>query len=124
MTVASPTAGRTIDFRNTVVIMTSNLGTTGQATHNLGFNRNYDEQARDAERALRDFFRPEFINRVDEIVVFDALSEADLLQIVDLIAAEESQRLADIGRSLELTDAARRALARRKATTPPSAPAH
>ena len=104
--------GRTIDFRNTVVIMTSNLGTTGQATHNLGFNRNHDEQARDAERALRDFFRPEFINRVDEIVVFDALSEADLLQIVDLIAAEESQRLADIGRSLELTDAARRALAR------------
>ena len=104
--------GRTIDFRNTVVIMTSNLGTTGQATHNLGFNRNHDEQARNAERALRDFFRPEFINRVDEIVVFDPLSEADLLQIVDLIAAEESQRLADIGRSLELTDAARRALAR------------
>ncbi len=103
--------GRTIDFRNTVVIMTSNLGTSGQAHHNLGFNRNHDEQARTAERALRDFFRPEFINRVDEIVVFDALSEADLLQIVDLIAAEESQRLADIGRSLELTDAARRALA-------------
>ncbi len=104
--------GRTIDFRNTVVIMTSNLGTSSQAHNNLGFNRNHDEQARTAERALRDFFRPEFINRVDEIVVFDALSEADLLQIVDLIAAEESQRLADIGRSLELTDAARRALAR------------
>ena len=104
--------GRTIDFRNTVVIMTSNLGTSGQAHNNLGFNRNHDEQTRTAERALRDFFRPEFINRVDEIVVFDPLSEADLLQIVDLIAAEESQRLADIGRSLELTDAARRALAR------------
>ena len=103
--------GRTIDFRNTVVIMTSNLGTSGQAHNNLGFNRNHDEQTRTAERALRDFFRPEFINRVDEIVVFDPLSEADLLQIVDLIAAEESQRLADIGRSLELTDAARRALA-------------
>ena len=104
--------GRTVDFRNTVVIMTSNLGTTARLQAGIGFNSSHDEHARDSERALRDFFRPEFLNRVDEIVVFDPLAEDELLQIVDLIANEERGRLADMGRSFELTDAARRQLAR------------
>ncbi|MDE2892635.1 MAG: AAA family ATPase [Chloroflexota bacterium] len=104
--------GRTVDFRNTVVIMTSNLGTTARLQAGIGFNSSHDEHARDSERALRDFFRPEFLNRVDEIVVFDPLAEDELLQIVDLIADEERGRLADMGRSFELTDAARRQLAR------------
>ena len=103
--------GRTVDFRNTVIIMTSNLGTSAQTQSALGFNSNHREQAERAERELKAFFRPEFLNRVDDIVVFDPLSQDELVQIVDLIAAEESQRLADMGRSLELTDAARRALA-------------
>ena len=110
--------GRTVDFRNTVVIMTSNLGTQSRPQSAVGFRQDgeaRDEQSRlanrAAERALRDFFRPEFLNRIDEIVAFDPLSEAELLEIVDLIAAEESARLAELGRSLELTDAARRALA-------------
>ena len=106
--------GRTVDFRNTVVIMTSNLGTASRSQTAVGFGREreaHEEKSRRADRALRDFFRPEFLNRIDEIVVFDPLSEAELLQIVDLIAAEESGRLADLNRSLELTDAARRALA-------------
>ena len=104
--------GRTVDFRNTVVIMTSNLGTTSRPQTSVGFGRDsHDQQTQQADRALRDFFRPEFLNRIDEIVVFDPLSEDDLLQIVDLIAAEESRRLAELDRSLELTDAARRALA-------------
>ena len=110
--------GRTVDFRNTVVIMTSNLGTQSRPQSAVGFRQDgeaRDEQSRlanrAAERALRDFFRPEFLNRIDEIVAFDPLNEAELLEIVDLIAAEESARLAELDRSLELTDAARRALA-------------
>ena len=104
--------GRTVDFRNTVVIMTSNLGTSARPTNNLGFAGSHDERARDSERALRDFFRPEFLNRVDEIVVFDPLSESELLEIVDLIANEERSRLADSGRDIELTESARRQLAK------------
>ena len=104
--------GRTVDFRNTVVIMTSNLGTTSRPTNSLGFAGSHDERARTSERALRDFFRPEFLNRVDEIVVFNPLSEEELLEIVDLIAAEERSRLADRGHSIELTEAARRQLAK------------
>ncbi len=103
--------GRTVDFRNTVVIMTSNLGTTARMDTRLGFSGSHDERARDSERALKDFFRPEFLNRVDEIVCFDQLSEEELLEIVELIAREEQSRLADMGRSIELTDAARRQLA-------------
>ena len=109
--------GRTVDFRNTVVIMTSNLGTASRPQHAVGFRQEHDQQeahdekARQADRAMREFFRPEFLNRIDEVVVFDPLSEAELLEIVALITAEESQRLAELGRSLELSDAARRALA-------------
>ena len=104
--------GRTVDFRNTVVIMTSNLGTTARLSGGIGFASSHDQRAQDSEKALRDFFRPEFLNRVDEIVIFDPLSEAELLEIVELIADEECSRLADMGRSFELTDAARRQLAR------------
>ena len=104
--------GRTVDFRNTVVIMTSNLGTTARPASGLGFAGGHDQRAQDSERALREFFRPEFLNRVDEIVVFDPLSEEELLQIVELIAAEEQARLSAMGRALRLTDAARRQLAR------------
>ena len=104
--------GRTIDFRNTVVIMTSNLGTTARVNTGIGFNASHDQRTRDSEKALRDFFRPEFLNRVDEVVVFDPLAEEELLQIVDLIAHEERSRLSDMGRSFNLTEAARRQLAR------------
>ena len=103
--------GRTVDFRNTVVIMTSNLGTTSRPTGSLGFAGSHDERARDCERALKDFFRPEFLNRIDEIVCFDPLSQEELLQIVDLIAYEEQARLAELGHSIEFSDAARRQLA-------------
>lgn len=104
--------GRTVDFRNTVVIMTSNLGTTSRVETKLGFAGSHDERARNSEQALREWFRPEFLNRVDEIVVFDPLSEAELLQIVDLIVDEESHRLAEIGRAIRFSDAARRQIAR------------
>ncbi|HSP73891.1 MAG TPA: AAA family ATPase, partial [Gaiellaceae bacterium] len=82
--------GRTVDFRNTVIIMTSNI--------------------RSAE-AMRDHFRPEFLNRIDEIVEFQALSREQLSEIVELQLARLRERLADRGLGLELTDTAKQALA-------------
>jgi ATP-dependent Clp protease ATP-binding subunit ClpB len=82
--------GRTVDFRNTVLIMTSNL-------------RNADE--------LRDRFRPEFLNRVDEIVEFEPLTREQIAEIVELQLARLRARLAERGIALELTDAAKQALA-------------
>ena len=103
--------GRTADFRQTVIIMTSNLGTSSILSGGLGFSRDAEEQTTRAERALKEFFRPEFLNRVDETVVFNPLREPELLQIVDLIADEERERLAELDRVLELTEAARKQLA-------------
>ena len=103
--------GRTVDFRQTVIIMTGNLGTSGALNGGLGFSRDAEEQTTRAERALKEFFRPEFLNRVDETVVFNPLREPELLRIVDLIADEERGRLAELDRALELTEAARKQLA-------------
>jgi len=82
--------GRTVDFRNTVVIMTSNL-------------RSVD--------AMRERFRPEFLNRIDEIVEFEPLSRDQLADIVELQLARLRERLADRGLSIELTDAAKELIA-------------
>src|SRR5206468_2410196 len=82
--------GRTVDFRNTVIVMTSNV--------------------RSAE-ALRDVFRPEFLNRIDEIVEFHALSREQLGEIVELQLVRLRDRLAERGLSLELTDAAKEVVA-------------
>src|SRR2546427_1849241 len=82
--------GRTVDFRNTVIVMTSNVRTT---------------------EALRDVFRPEFLNRIDEIVEFHPLSREQLGEIVELQLARLRARLAERGLSLELTDAAKEAVA-------------
>ena len=94
-----------------MIIMTGNLGTSGTLNGGLGFSRDSEEQTTRAERALKEFFRPEFLNRVDETVVFDPLREPELLQIVDLIAGEERGRLAELDRALALTEAARKQLA-------------
>ena len=110
--------GRVVDFRNVVLIMTSNLGTGKQAEKALGFisqarsadDREHRDRLERAERTLREFFRPEFFNRVDEVVVFEPLTQDELLQIVDLLAQEERQRLEGSGLTFELTNAARTAL--------------
>src|SRR5207253_6695230 len=82
--------GRTVDFRNTVLIMTSNLG--GQLIQEMA-NRAFDE-VRDAVLAVvRDHFRPEFLNRVDEIIVFRALTQEQLGAIVDIQLARLQKRL-------------------------------
>ncbi len=111
--------GHIVDFRNTVVIMTSNLGTSytrqGGA---LGFIRGGDDDAEEAEAhrkietALRKTFRPEFINRVDEIIIFGDLTVEAMERIVDLQMKEITERLKERGLGAELTDAARQWLAR------------
>jgi ATP-dependent Clp protease ATP-binding subunit ClpB len=96
--------GRTVDFRNTVVIMTSNLG-----------NRLWEGQrtvSRDAiNRVLQDHFRPEFLNRIDEIVVFHPLGREHLSEIVEIQLRRVKQLLADKGYGLEVSDTAREYLA-------------
>ena len=111
--------GHLVDFRNTVVIMTSNVGTEyARRGGTLGFLRTgedghgEDENHEEIEKALKKTFRPEFINRVDEIIIFSNLTTEDVEHIVDLQMGEISGRLAERGLEVELTDAARRWLAR------------
>ena len=102
--------GRTIDFRNTVLIMTSNLG--GPLIQEMS-GRPF-EQVRDAVTAvLRDNFRPEFLNRVDEVIVFKSLTQDQLTAIVDIQLRRLENRLAERRIALVVTDAARRLLAER-----------
>ncbi|HEV2476008.1 MAG TPA: ATP-dependent chaperone ClpB [Candidatus Dormibacteraeota bacterium] len=99
--------GRTVDFRNTVLIMTSNLG--GQLIQEMS-DRRFDE-VRDAVLAvLRDHFRPEFLNRVDEIIVFKALTQEQLGAIVDIQLARLRKRLDERKIELVVTDAAKKVL--------------
>jgi len=101
--------GRHVDFRNTVLIMTSNIGAekiTHQAT--FGFekrdeNLSYEKMRNMLKQELENHFRPEFLNRVDEIVVFHKLTHQDLTQIVDLELRKVERRLKDHGLKLELT---------------------
>jgi ATP-dependent Clp protease ATP-binding subunit ClpC len=109
--------GRTVDFRNTVVIMTSNLGTAEMNRQSVGFAIERTQSASErsrleaaAQRALRETFRPEFLNRIDEIIVFEPLTEPELEQIVSLLADDLLGRLQERGVNVELSAAARTAL--------------
>jgi ATP-dependent Clp protease ATP-binding subunit ClpC len=105
--------GRTVDFRNTVIIMTSNLGTGAQERSSLGFTRrsentyDYERMKASVENALREHFRPEFLNRIDEVIVFEPLTKAELEQIVELLVAEVRERLEERSVAFELTPAAK-----------------
>ena len=110
--------GRTVDFRNTLVIMTSNLG-TGEVGHQaIGFRRDGDsttEQERiraSIEEALKKTFRPELLNRIDEIVIFEQLSREQVKQIVDLLIGEVRNRLEERGIGIEMSDDAKDWLAK------------
>jgi ATP-dependent Clp protease ATP-binding subunit ClpC len=110
--------GRIVDFRNTVIIMTSNIGTQyAKQGGTLGFLRSSDtsDEAREAkekiEEGLRRTFRPEFLNRIDEIIIFHPLTLEHVEQIVDLQMNEIRERLKERGVSIELTEAARKWLA-------------
>ncbi len=109
--------GRTVDFRNTVIIMTSNLGTEfARRGGALGFVRPDDAEAiadhQKIEKAMRDTFRPEFLNRIDEILIFKPLALKDVERIVDLQMHGIIERLREAGLSVHLTEPARHWLAR------------
>ncbi len=104
--------GRVVDFRNTVLIMTSNLGTEFvRKGGTLGFLDKSDDSDVQAshdkiEKALKDAFRPEFLNRIDEIIIFSPLSKENLRSIVGLQAKELAERMAEFGLTLELDESA------------------
>ena len=92
--------GRTVDFKNTIIIMTSNLGSE--------YVLNGDNSK--VMDAVREYFRPEFINRIDEIIVFNALNKEAIMKILDKIVKNIENRLADINLKIELTDRAKKQL--------------
>lgn len=104
--------GRVVNFSNTLIIMTSNAGTSFKR-HSIGFG-NQDHEALESrvQSVMRDLFRPEFLNRVDEIVVFHELTPEELRQIVDLMIAEIQTDLEVRGLKLIVTDKARDELAK------------
>ena len=102
--------GRTVDFTNTIIIMTSNVGTGMTARGTVGFTMGEDESAAgraSIENSLKETFRPEFLNRIDEIVVFDALAQEQVRSVVDLLIAEVEERLSERSIGITLTTAAR-----------------
>ena len=102
--------GRTVDFKNTVIIMTSNTGASALATAWAQGADGFEEAKVRVMEALRQQFRPEFLNRVDDIVVFHPLGEEQLTHIVDLRLADLQNMLTDRKITLALTDAARKAI--------------
>ena len=108
--------GRSVDFRNTVLIMTSNLGTADLRKANLGFTKadeavSYERMKEKVQDALKLHFRPEFLNRIDETIVFHELTMEEVTRIVDLMISRLSSQLAGQGIGLELTDDVKRHLA-------------
>ncbi|TFG46163.1 MAG: AAA family ATPase, partial [Dehalococcoidia bacterium] len=107
--------GRTVDFKNTVIIMTSNAGVEtirresrlGFVTGGAGDKEGYEKMKDKVLAEVRKQFRPEFINRVDEIIVFHELTEEQLRHIVDLMAKDVEERLEDMAIGLQITDAAK-----------------
>jgi len=101
-----------VNFKNTVIIMTSNIGSQLILEMRGSDERTYQRMREQVLDALRRQFRPEFLNRVDEIVVFRALTEAELHRIVEIQLEALSRRLADRRMTLEVTEAAKAYLAR------------
>ena len=98
--------GRTVNFENTVIVMTTNAGSERKGSGSVGFNQTVAEQGREkAMKALNDFLRPEFINRVDEIVYFNQLSEENFKGIADIMMRELHDSMAEKGYSLGYDDA-------------------
>ena len=99
--------GRTVDFKNTILIMTSNIGST-YLLEGIEDNGEIKQEARDmVEKDLRAHFRPEFLNRLDEIIMFKPLTKENIGGIVDLLMADLNKRLKDQELSIELTKAAK-----------------
>ena len=110
--------GRTVDFRNTVLIMTSNLGTGDLRKANVGFTKNdeavsYERMKDKVMDALKVHFRPEFLNRIDDVVVFHELSQNEVIQMVDLMTKRLMGQLESQGLGIELTQSAKELLAKK-----------
>jgi ATP-dependent Clp protease ATP-binding subunit ClpC len=112
--------GRTVDFKNTVIIMTTNLGTRDiSKSLGLGFSNaeddltNYDRMKGKVQDELKNHFRPEFLNRIDDVIVFHQLTKDQIIQIVDLMIAGLDERLKAKDMGIELTQAAKDLLAAR-----------
>ncbi len=112
--------GRTVDFKNTVIIMTTNLGTRDiSKSLGLGFANaeddltNYDRMKGKVQDELKNHFRPEFLNRIDDVIVFHQLTKDQIIQIVDLMIASLDERLKVKDMGIELTQAAKDLLAAR-----------
>jgi len=108
--------GRSVDFKNTVLIMTSNLGTADLRKTSVGFAQSsgavtYERMKAKVNEALKAHFRPEFLNRIDEVVVFHELSKVEVIEIVDLMIQRVSNQLELQGLSLALTPEAKTLLA-------------
>jgi ATP-dependent Clp protease ATP-binding subunit ClpC len=112
--------GRTVDFKNTVIIMTTNLGTKDISKGvSVGFARageargSYDRMKAKVGEELKQHFRPEFLNRVDDIIVFHQLEQSEIFQIVDLMIAKVDERLKDRDMGIEIRPAAKKLLSER-----------
>jgi ATP-dependent Clp protease ATP-binding subunit ClpC len=110
--------GRSVDFRNTVLIMTSNLGTADLRKASVGFGKadeavSYEKMKEKVNDALKQHFRPEFLNRIDEVIVFHELTKAEVTQIVDLMIKRVRTQLESQGLGLDLTPEAKLHLADR-----------
>src|SRR5881398_2277513 len=109
--------GRTVDFKNTVIIITSNLGTADLRRANVGFAKadeavSYEKMKSKVTEELKRHFRPEFLNRIDDVIVFAELTRENIHDIVDLLIKRVQEQLQSQGLGLELTDAAKDLLAK------------
>ena len=107
--------GRTVDFTNTIIIMTSNLITADNMTNNFGFVQNLSDkeavkQRSSIDKALKNSFRPEFINRIDEIIVFEKLKKNELKHITDIIVQDIQLRLDEKNIKIDLSEKAKELL--------------
>jgi len=102
--------GRTVDFRNTVIIMTSNVGAEVVKRGPMGFSTPEFDESKYSQgeyaSQLKRLFRPEFLNRIDETIIFDSLTKVEVQQIVHLLMQEISKRMEELGFTVELSDAA------------------
>ncbi len=110
--------GRTVDFKNTILIMTSNLGTADLRKASVGFGKasedvTYEKMKIKVNDALKAHFKPEFLNRIDDVIVFHELSMSEVVRIVDLFVKRVQVQLEIQGIGLELTQAAREVLAKK-----------
>jgi ATP-dependent Clp protease ATP-binding subunit ClpC len=110
--------GRTVDFKNTVIIMTSNLGTADLRKAAIGFAKadeavTYEKMKEKVHEELKRNFRPEFLNRIDEVIVFHELTQDEVTTIVDLMIRRVREQLESQGLALELTNPAKVALAKK-----------